>query len=101
MWGIPPPPLFRLAAGLLQDPLSHRNDEPRLFGQRNELNRRQKALLGMLPTQQSLEPDDPTISEEHLWLIVQLELSVLESAPEISYRRANARSRSRTSRWAL
>src|SRR5207302_10754993 len=51
-------PQASLAAGLLEDPLTERDAEPGLFGDRDEVVREDQAALGMAPAQQCLDPDE-------------------------------------------
>ena len=53
----------RMAAPLAQDPAPDRDDQPGLLGDRDEVERRDQALLGVAPAQQRLDAGDGAVGE--------------------------------------
>jgi hypothetical protein len=77
-----PRPRCRLAARFAQDPFADLDNQPVLFGKRNELVRRHEATRRMIPAQQSLEADDLAI-DPRLRLEVDQELVLLQRLSQI------------------
>ena len=63
-----------LAAGLAQHPFADRHDHAGLLGQRDEVQRRDDAVLGVLPADQGLQAGDLLGAQVHDRLVPQLEL---------------------------
>src|SRR5918998_4414537 len=76
-------PLACLATGFLQHPPSDGNDEPGLFGERDELSGAHRAALGMLPTQEGFHPGNVIAHQRVHRLVVDPELVALDSLPEV------------------
>src|SRR5215212_9467350 len=70
-----------LAADLREHPPPQGDDHARLFGQRDELRRDQRAPLRVLPPQQSLKADRSAGTYPHLGLVVNPELLAPYRAP--------------------
>ena len=69
-------PLGGRGAGLPQRPFADRHDQAGLLGQRDELDRRDEAALGVMPAQQRLQTADLVALEVDERLVVELELAV-------------------------
>jgi len=67
-------PRHVLRTGFPQRPAPDRNDQAGFFRERNELSRRQHAVLGMGPAQQGFHAGDLSGRQIHLRLVVQREL---------------------------
>ena len=76
-------PALQLPARFRQYPRTDLDDDPRAFGDRNELRRRNHPALRVRPTQQRLHRDDALSLQRHDRLIVQCKLAPLERAPEL------------------
>ena len=72
-----------LQAGGAQHPQAERLDQAVLLGERHEVVGQDEAELGMAPADQRLEPHDLPAVERDLRLVDQLELVLLERAPQM------------------
>ena len=77
-------PAGKLPACFQQHPVPERADQPGLLAQGNEDPRQDEALLGVAPAQEGLETGESTLGQRHLRLVVQLELTVLQAAPQLA-----------------
>ena len=68
-------PLCKLLTGGLDHPMPNIENQPALFRNRNELNRRNHSALGMHPADQRLRSDRAMVTI-HLYLVIQLQLTV-------------------------
>src|SRR5437016_4981151 len=75
-------PARALATGLLDHPATEGQDEPRLFRQRNERERRNAPAPRMIPTHEGFDAGDVPRLELHDRLIAEHEFSALESRPK-------------------
>src|SRR5207249_4524468 len=71
-------PYLSLAAGLLDGPFADRQDQPRVFGNADELRGTEDVLPAAVPADQRLHPGHRLRSQVDLWLIVQYELVPLQ-----------------------
>jgi hypothetical protein len=78
-------PLRRSGAGLPDHPFAHRDDEADLFGQRNEVGRRDHPLARMIPAYQGLEAADFLARQVDDRLIVQLEFACRQRLAQILF----------------
>jgi hypothetical protein len=78
--GVEPAP--GLSARLLEHPRADRRDEPGLLRQRDELVRRDLALVGMDPAHQRLGPRHPSVGHCDDRLVVHGQLATVDSAPQ-------------------
>src|SRR5688500_1871589 len=76
-------PLLHLPACLDENPAPDRNDESCLFGDRDEAGRLHKTALRVLPSYESLETRDASRAQRDERLVVQPELALIDSSPEI------------------
>ena len=67
-----------VTARFLEYPPSERNDQPRLLGERDELERRDRSLRRMLPTEQCLVARYLVRPEIDHRLVVERELAELD-----------------------
>src|SRR5712671_2606968 len=77
-------PLAQLAAGLTEDPLTHRDDVAGLFGDVDELARHPQRPVRRLPPNERLETDHGAADELDDRMIVEAELAALFDAAELS-----------------
>ncbi len=70
----------QLSAGLFQHPAAHRNDQPALLGELDELVRRQQPALGMLPADQRFHAADQPRAQLELGLVVEARVRRAASA---------------------
>src|SRR5712692_1457608 len=75
-------PPGELPASLLEDPCSDRDNQGRLLGVPDELDRWDQPTLGVLPAQQGFEARDLPSGDAHNRLIVDLELVALEATTQ-------------------
>ena len=75
--------LGRLRAGLAEDPLAERDDQPGLLGERDEVRRRHGTADGVVPAEQRLEPGHLSFREVHEGLVAELELAFGERVAEV------------------
>ena len=75
-------PRLRLPAGLLEHGLPDGQDGAVVLGQLDELRRGQDAVLGVVPTDQGLGPDDALVGERDQRLVVDLDLAALDGVVE-------------------
>src|SRR6185437_13752759 len=68
-----------------ENPSANRNDESRLFGERNELRGRKIAKLRVRPSQQSLNAADLAGRNLELGLIVQCELIEFNCVTQVRF----------------
>ena len=66
-------PVRRLGAGRMEHPVAELVDQAGLFGDRNELRRRNHAAVGMAPAQQRLAGGDLAILQVEHGLIVNFQ----------------------------
>ena len=76
-------PLRGGGAGLPDHPLAHRDDEADLFGQRNEVGRRDHPLARMIPAYQGLEAADFLARQVDHRLVVQLEFACRQRLAQV------------------
>ena len=76
-------PFRRLGAGLPQHPFAQRDDQPDILGNRNEVRRRDHALLRVAPAQQRFKAADPVGGEIDQRLVVHFEFAIGEGAAQI------------------
>ena len=76
-------PAHGLAARLAHHPSAERHDEPRLFGERNERERREHSARGMVPAHERLDAGDLARVQEHDRLIAKNELLALDRVAQI------------------
>ncbi len=76
-------PLGGLPGGLLEHPAPDRHDQAGLLGQRDEVERRHQAALGVAPPEQRLEADDLLRRDVDDRLVVQLQLLGVEGPGEL------------------
>ena len=72
-WSITQLPVFGLATGFMENPAAERNDETRLLGERNEVERLESSAFGMLPSNERLVSEHAPGRKSRDRLIVQLE----------------------------
>ncbi len=77
------PPLLGLDAGLAQHPRTERHDQPCRLGERDEVQRRHQAALGMLPPHQGLDTQDAPVLRVHDGLVMEDELILLHSDAQV------------------
>ena len=75
-------PRPQLLARPPEDPLAHARDEADVLGERDELARRQDALLGVPPADEGLDADDRSVPQPVDGLVVQDELAARKGPPE-------------------
>ena len=68
------PPQGQVVQRLRQHPVAHVRRQPGVLDQRQELHRRDQALLRVFPAQQGLETEHATAAHVHLGLVMQHEL---------------------------
>src|SRR5258708_35136239 len=78
-------PFRRGAARFPDDPLSHRDNEAGLLGQRNEGRRRDHSLVRMIPANQGLEPADVAARQIDHRLVVELELAGRQRLAQVQF----------------
>ena len=76
-------PLARLPAGLTQHPAADRDDEAGLLRERDEVERRHEAALGVVPAHERLDRRDPAAGQVDGRLVVDHELVALERLLEL------------------
>ena len=76
-------PRLVLAAGLFEDPAADRDDQPRLLGERDEVQRRHEPAGRVHPAQERLDARDASALELHDGLEVQDELVVVEGTLQV------------------
>ncbi len=81
--GHPRLPGAELAARLRDDPPTHRDDEPGLLRDRDELGRREQPTARMVPPDERLEAEGPARAEVDDRLVVEDELAALERPPQV------------------
>jgi hypothetical protein len=77
-------PTHRLGARLLEHPGPDRHDQAAVLGERDELIGADAAALGVVPAQQSLDPDHTPTGDVDLRLVLKLELAALERMREVT-----------------
>ena len=80
-------PARDLLARLLEDPAAELDDQPGPLGERDELVGADTAALGVLPAQQRLDADDVLVGQPDLGLVLEVQLVVLQSAPQVALQR--------------
>ena len=76
-------PALHLAARLAQNPLAELDDHARLFGDRDEVHRRDEAALRVLPPDERLEAAQAEVFERDDGLVVEYELLSFERAAHV------------------
>ena len=71
-------PVKIVAAGLADHPLADRNNQTRLFGNRDKISRVENALCGMLPTDQGFHCGNFSAERIDLGLVINHKLVALE-----------------------
>jgi hypothetical protein len=71
-----------LAARRHQHPFADGDNQAAFFGQADEAQRRNDAVLGMLPADQRFDPDDQAGAQVDLGLVQQVELAFVERAAQ-------------------
>jgi len=71
-------PAYRFLAGLLQDPLTDRHDQPGVLSQRDELGGADRAMLAAIPAEQCLETDHSLARRVDHGLEVQREFVAIQ-----------------------
>ena len=74
-----------LPAGLLDGPLTERNDEAAFLGQGDELHRRNDAAAGVEPAHERLDTGEAAGSEVDRGLVVEDELGFLDARPQLRF----------------
>jgi len=75
-------PSLVLDAGLVQDPLPHRDDQTGAFRDRDKIHRPDQAEFRVLPADQRFRPDDLAGRQINLRLVIEDELFAFECATE-------------------
>ena len=75
-------PCAKLAAHGSDDPAAQIDDQTAVLGDLDESGRRDVAVLRVAPAQQRLDADEPVIVQAEFRLIVQMQLIVLQRAPQ-------------------
>ena len=78
-----PVPDRGLLAGPAQHPFADRHDQAGLLGQRDEVQRRQHAAVGMVPAHQRLDADDLAGIQRHDGLVVQQHLVAVQRPAQV------------------
>jgi hypothetical protein len=71
-------PLHQLPRRFRQAPVAHRQNQPRLFGQRDEIPGRQQAPPRVPPAHQRLEAHNPIRAQIHFRLVVHRQLALAD-----------------------
>src|SRR5476649_3029838 len=77
-------PLPGLLHGLFEHPVSDRNDEPRVFGQWNEIQRADRAAFGVQPADQRFGFVDFPSREVNDGLVIDLELLARQGGAQVT-----------------
>ena len=80
-----PLPLGQLFARAPQNPHPDRNNQARVFSQRNEIDRAYKAALRMLPTNQRFKTRKLAIFQRNDRLVMNAKLLALEGAAQVCF----------------
>jgi len=78
-------PGLELTTCFAQNPPAERHDEPGLFRDRNEVERRNHSQHRVLPSHERFEADDLIRRQRHNRLVQQQELSAFECAVEVVF----------------
>src|SRR3990167_5314708 len=81
---------LRVLAGLLKHMLTKRNNQPGLFGQRNELSRREKTAVFIAPAYERLHTHHPTFAGYDLGLIEDFEHARLKRTSHMLFQQVPA-----------
>ncbi len=76
-------PLADLRARLLEHPLPDRYDQSRLFGERDEVDGRDKPSPRMLPARQRLDATDTAVGQRNDRLVVHAQLALAQRAAQL------------------
>ena len=85
-------PFFGLLASLAQNPLADTQNHAALFGDGDEIDRRNDAFVGMIPAHQGFHADDAVAAQIHERLVIQAQLLPFHRLAQLDFELQTAQS---------